>query len=163
MDLEQAMAKIKELEAKIAELEKGKSQDEAADKAGTEEMADMKKKLGDAEMKCNELENKIKQAEQTNTFNKMLAEGRAVEAQRNAFMAGNMVKFAELSKPVNMGAAGTESTGGANQAKSAQDKVLELAEKVSKEKKISLSEGISQVLMSDKDLRVQYEKEVAVG
>lgn len=145
MTLEQAMAKIAELEKKIADMGKMEA-----------ELADTKKKMEDSEAKA-------ALAEKKGSFDKMLAEGKAVEAQREPFMAGDMAKFAENAKPLNAGSGNAGNEGTKDNAKSFQDQVLELAETVRKEKKISMSESISQVLNANKVLRAGYEKEVALG
>jgi hypothetical protein len=43
-----------------------------------------------------------KLSEKTSNFNKLLSEGKAVEAQREAFMKDDTVKFAELAQSVNL-------------------------------------------------------------
>jgi hypothetical protein len=169
MNLEQAMAKIAELEKQIAELQKAAQEDQAADDAGTE-MGELKKKLAameaDAEKNKEEkkkLEEEKKCAEQKAKFDKMLSEGKSIEAQREAFMSGDMIKFADLAKPVNMSAQGSATAGSKAPVQGdAQDQVLALAEAYAKEKKVSLSEGIREILSSNKALREQYEKEVTV-
>jgi phage I-like protein len=171
MTLEQALAKIAELEKTITEMKSGAGDAEAAKK----ELADAKAKLGEyeaAEKKAAEekaaSETKAaeekKLAEKTAAFDKMLAEGKACEAQREAFIAGDVMKFSELAQPIKLGASGNG--GGAGEGgtgKTAQDEVLEKAQAVSKEKKMNLSESIASVLLSDEGLRKRYEKEVAIG
>lgn len=154
MTIEEAMKKIDALNAKIAELEKSGGANEI-------EMNDLKKKLGeqDASYKAEK-----KLAEQRDSFNKMMAEGKAVEAQREAFVAGDMVKFAELAKTTNFGGKGNGGAGDEDADKnlSAQDKVLKLAEKEVSDNKISFSEGIKKVLLENKELSDAYHKEVAI-
>lgn len=79
-----------------------------------------------------ELSEKIKTMETTSKFDKMLSEGRVVEAQRAPFIAGDMVKFSELSVPTNPKAIGS---GGeptveveAKTSEEAQSQILTLAE-----------------------------------
>jgi len=156
-NLEEAMAEIKKLNEKIASLEKS-----AGDKET--EIAGMKTKMSE-QTAAHDAEKKL--AEKRDSFNKMLAEGKVVEAQRESFVAGDMAKFAELAKPTNLGGKGN-SGGGDDQKKddpnqTAQDKVMELAEKEVSENKVSLSEGIQRVLNKDKDLHDRYRKEVAIN
>ena len=78
----------------------------AEDKAEPSEMekenADLKQKLAAYEASNKKLNEEKKLAEQTTAFNKLFAEGRAVEAQRAHFMSGDTVKFAESAAVVNM-------------------------------------------------------------
>lgn len=144
---------IEALKAKIAEMQKAMDGKDM-------EMSDLKKKLGETQAQYAE---EKKCAEKRDNFNKMLAEGKAVEAQRESFMSGDMVKFAELAKPTNMNAKGSHDSNDQNDSsKSAQDKVLELAEVIVAQKKVSLHEGISQVLRANKELNAQYQKEVSL-
>jgi phage I-like protein len=47
-----------------------------------------------------------KLSEQKTKFDKMLTEGKVVEAQRDAFMSGDMAKFTELAQPVKLATQG---------------------------------------------------------
>lgn len=141
MTLEQAMAKIAELEAKIKEMQGGE--------------IEMGKKVA-------QYEEKAKLAEKTNTFNTMLANGKAVEAQRESFIAGDMVKFAELAKTPNLNPAGGQGGDGGGATKDAQEQLIELADKKMKEGKITFSEAIMAVQRENPKLAEEYRKAVAV-
>ncbi len=148
MSPEQMMAKIKELEALVAQL---KGEKEASEKKAMEDKA------------C---------AEKKSKFDKLLTEGKAVEAQREAFMKDDMEKFISLSEKPSLNAQGSggdsskEEKADDKSETPAQDKVIELAEKLVAEKKVkSLSEGISAVLAdpANKKIRADYEMEVSIG
>jgi phage I-like protein len=102
-------------------------------------------------------------------FAKLLSEGKAVPAQKEAFMSGDMVKFSELAQPVKLQEQGhgrtDTGTVEASDSKSktpAQDKVLKLARQKAKEEELSLSDAISAVLCEDSTLNAEYLKEVQV-
>lgn len=143
MDLEQALAKIKELETMIAQMQAAKATTEV-------DMADMK--------------NKIACAEKTNDFNKLLAAGKVVEAQRESFIKGDMVQFSELAKPTNLNARGSnsETTIELSQGESSQEKIIELAKKAVKEEKITFSEAVQKVLHKESELYKGYLKETTL-
>lgn len=117
------------------------------------ELAEMKKNLN-KEM----AERKL--AEKTAAFDKLMTQGKVVEAQRKPFMDGDSIKFAELAQPVKLKALGE--TGKAVEAseKSAAEQVLALAEeKLSTKKADNKTAAIQLVLKENSDLRAQYEKE----
>lgn len=114
-------------------------------------------------------EETIKAAEQNKTFDKMLSEGKACEAQRAAFLNGDMAAFAANAKAVKLdeaghgGEGGEEEGGDINSKTPAQDKVLSLAEKARKENpKLDEQAAISQVLLADEKLNAEYVKETTI-
>lgn len=135
---------------KLSELQaaKAKSDKEAADAAAK---ADADKKLADQKAK----------------FDVMLSAGKAVEAQREAFMAGDMVKFAELAKPLNTKASGSEGEDEGDDAdkgeKDFSDEVMALAEPIAKEKNVPLKAAISEVLKSNKELNEKYKASIKLA
>jgi phage I-like protein len=156
MNLEQALAKIQELEAKL----------KAA--GGSEgEMGELKKKLSEAEAKCADYEKKaaesakaLAETERKGKFDKMLAEGKVVEAQRAAYMENDAMKFAELAQPLNTSARGSSGDSAASKkdgVKKAEDEVLELAEKKAKEEKIEIGVAISKVISENPELDKRYQ------
>ena len=137
MTPEQMVAKIKELEAMIAKLK------------GENDSMSEKKEL----------------AEKENSFNKMLAEGKVCEAQRESYVAGDMVKFSENAKPLNL----KEDGNGGNPPKGdskyddAQDEVLALSEvKMKENPNLTDGESISQVLSENPKLHERYREETDV-
>lgn len=122
-DLKLAQAKLSESEKdneKLSEIVKGVD----GLKAEIKKLSDEKK----------ELEVKLSTIEKDQAFDKLLADGRACEAQREAFRAGDTAKFAELYKPVNVKKnADPKAEGG--------DETVELSEK---EKEFCKRRGISE-------------------
>lgn len=153
---------IEELKAKIAELEaklSGKAQ------ASEVELGDMKKELAEKSTKLSEAQAELKKmkestvvAEKKSQFDKKLSEGVVVEAQREAFMSGDMTKFMELAQPVKLSAKGHGETPAAPAGdKDVQDEVIELAQKAVGEKRATdIVDGIRLVLSENKDLSQRY-------
>lgn len=131
----------------------------------TKQLSEAPKAETIAEMKAqiDELSAKVKQAEESeakllaeNTkliadgktaakekeFNVLLSEGKAVPAQKDAYMKGDMTEFIKLSQPVNLnarGAAGSESVDDETK------KTLQLAEEINKKNpKMSRADAISE-------------------
>jgi hypothetical protein len=109
-------------------------------------------------------------AEKEKKFAVMLSEGKAVPAQKEAYLAGDTEKFAELAGKVELserghGGNGEGDKGGKKDSKSAtpaQDQILELAEKKrEKDKDLDLGDAVSLVLSENKDLAAEYAKETA--
>jgi phage I-like protein len=124
------------------------------------ELEEMKKQILVYQEKEKKFEEEKKLAEKTNSFNKLLSEGKAVEAQRAAFMSGDTVKFAENARPINLGGMGSshDAPGGDGKKTDAQAEILRLAKVALSEKKVKdLGEGIKKVLIENADLRQQYE------
>lgn len=157
MDLEQALAKIKELEAKIAAMH-----------GGEKELADAKKALSETSAKLAELQKKYEDekvlAEKTTSFNRMLSEGKACEAQREHFISGDMVKFAEAAMPLNPKGKGSESTGDkGGEGETAVEKIDKLAEKIRAEKKVDYRKSVSMALSENPELAKKYDEETAIA
>jgi len=164
MNLEQALAKIAELEKELEAAKSGKAGVEVEMAAVKAECDKMKMEAGKKEAAA--IEEKAL-AEKKSGFEKMLSEGKAVEAQREPFMAGNMVKFAELAQPLNHGI-GHVGTGTKTDTKNlsdsktpAQDKLIELATSYARENKVAFKEAIKVVLKANKELNEKYRSETA--
>ncbi len=103
-------------------------------------------------------------AEKKNKFDVMLSEGKVVEAQRDAFMIGDMEKFTAAQKPLNLSerghgddrrGAGTE--GEATTYSEAVAEIKKRAGKLVEEKKCaSLAEGFSRAMREDRKLSDLY-------
>lgn len=150
--------KNKELTEKLAaKAKEGKEQKfsevEAENKKLKEQIALAEKKSQEEKML----------AEKKSDFDKMLSEGKAVEAQREAYMEDDFKKFAENAGSVNLSEKGSgidpKSDLNKDSQTPAQDKVIELAEKMVKEEKVSFSEATRKVLSEDKELNEKYLKE----
>lgn len=119
---------------------------------------DQKLSESDKEIAALKAENaKIKKERE---FDIMLSEGKVVEAQRESFLENDMTKFVTLSQPLNMkakgdGKAAAEDAEDGIEAKTkdeAEDKIIELAEKLAKDEDISLSEAQGIVLRKNPNL-----------
>ncbi len=133
---EQMVAKIKELEAKLEKM------------TDTNQSAEEKKELAEKETK----------------FTKLLSEGTANEAQREAYMSGDMAKFAENAKKINLSEKGSGGKGedSTDESSDAQDKVLKLAEGKRKDNsEMDMNESIELVLSENPKLCKEYEKETS--
>lgn len=153
MDLEKENA---ELKAKIAELEnQGKEKDT--------KLSEQASKIEATEKRDLELAEAAKVSEKKGQFDKMLSEGKVVEAQREAFMAGDTMKFAELAKPINPENKGHGGSGNDDQVVGIQDEIIKLAEeKVAKKEASDINQAIQLVLCEREDLHKKYEEETAV-
>lgn len=160
MTLEQAMAKIAELEAKLAAM--GGTPEQFSQMR--QQFAEAQKTIDAYKAKEAEQEKATKLSEKKSKFDKMLSEKKVVEAQREAFMGDDFAKFAELAMPApkeEKKATGSEG-GGTNTEGDASDKILALAETLVKEKKASsLDKAVSMVLADPehKALREEHEKQ----
>lgn len=137
---EQMLAMIKDLQAKLAKLE------------------------GEKDQMMKEKQLSEKKAE----FAKLVADGKAVPAQEEAFIEGDMTKFVELSKPVNLSEKKAEPQKKETKEKKfegdAQDEVTRLAEEKMKDNKnLDLGRAISLVLDEKPELKKIYETETSVS
>jgi phage I-like protein len=88
-------------------------------------------------------------------FAVLLSDGKAVPAQKEAYMLGDMAAFVRLSVPVNLSASGSgASNGGDDMTKEqAEAEVLKLSEAKAKESNIMLHEAIKIVLSENPKLK----------
>lgn len=117
------------------------------------------------ENQCKEKDAKIEMAEKSKKFDVMLSEGKCVEAQRDAFLKGDMTEFLSKAMPIKLTEIGTGGGTGSDKDKdknlSASDRVMKLAEAHTAKGKTT-GEAIRMVLNENKELREEYQKEVAV-
>lgn len=138
------MKMIADLKAELAAMKSGQKPDEKI-------MGDMQKELSELRTKNQELSKKIELSEKESEFTKLLSEGKVVAAQREAFISGDVKKFAELSEPVKTTPAGhghSPAGGGAD----VDDEIMTQAKKLSEEKGISIRQAIETVLETNKQL-----------
>lgn len=118
--------------------------------------------LSEAKNEVIKLKEEKATSEKEAKFSVMLSEGKAVAAQKEAFMAGDMMKFAELAQPVNTKAQGNDGEKNPNKKTeegSAQDQIHQFAEKAVADKKAkNYSEGIKMALREKPELRKAYEQ-----
>lgn len=127
-------AEIAALQAKIAELEQALA-------ANNLELAESKeaKALSD----------------KTTQFNKLMSEGKVVEAQREAFITGDAIKLAELSQPVKLNQQGSGKDP-VETVTNAEEEIIKLASKLLSEKKAAnLGDAISLALKENPQITKQ--------
>lgn len=154
----------KELASKLAEKD-----DNAKDKEFAEKEADLKKREDAIKLSEEKAEQDKKDAEKKTEFDTMLSEGKAVEAQREAFIKGDMTEFIKnavkagsvnLSEKGNNGNGNNIDTDVFEGDTPAQDEVISLAEKKVKENdQVDINEAISFVLSENSELAKKYKEE----
>jgi len=163
-------AKLSEMEAKLAESEKmcGEYKQKLADMEAMkkpegemmpeeEKQPEIEIELAAAKKELAEVKGKLTLAEKTADFAVLLSEGKAVEAQRESFIAGDMKSFIEKAVPVKLAETGHAAKPPVESG-DAQEEVLSLAKKLSEEKKISMKEAISSVLKNNNKLAEKISK-----
>jgi hypothetical protein len=118
-------------------------------------IGDLKGSIEASSAKEKEMQEKIEMSEKTSKFNNLMSEGKAVEAQRDAFFKNDMIEFAKNAQPVKLSEI---STSDEVEEKNAEDQILELAEKKVKEEKITMARAIEFVLSENPELNKQYRK-----
>jgi len=157
MTLEALQKQIADMEAKNKEL---------SEKLLTFQNADYEKKLSEKDAELKKVQEQVASliaekatSEKEREFEKLLSEGGAVPAQKEAYMAGDVVKFAQLSKPTNK----SEDGNAGNASKKSEDydsEVVKLAEeKCAKDKSIGFGTAIGLVLSENPKLAEQYTKD----
>lgn len=108
------------------------------------ELADAKAEAAALKAEKEAAETKLQLSEKNSKFDKMLAEGKACEAQRKAYIAGDMDEFAKLATKVKFSedGSGTGHAGDGEDKKDIEDEIAEAASKMVSEDKIKLSEAI---------------------
>ncbi len=136
---------VETLTAQLAEVNKKLSEGKAGDDGDKKlnELSEQVKKLSEANTKLSE--DAAKAAKETE-FNKLLSDGKAVPAQKDAYLKNDMVEFVKLSQPSNMKAAGSSSSNGGagDEGDDMDDKVIKLAEELEgKDKNLTRGEAMS--------------------
>lgn len=165
--LADATAKLGEQEAQLAGYKKlaedmgAKSPDELmkiiADlkaKQGVAE-ADENKEMGQVKQQLAELKKENETIKKEKKFSVLLSEGKACEAQREPFMAGDTEQFALKADPKAMKLSESghgKSPAGSSGEKDVDDEIHDLAVKLSEEKKISLTQAYSDVIKNNPKL-----------
>lgn len=115
------------------------------------EKPEIEVELMDAKKQLAEVTSKLQLAEKTNKFQVMLSEGKAVEAQREAFIKGDMEAFAENAVAIKLSEVGHGGIPAKVEA-TPEEEVLKQAKVLSESKKIGMTEAISEVLNGNKQL-----------
>lgn len=104
------------------------------------EMGAMKAKLAEYQASAQKAEEAAALTEKTRKFDKLLSEGKLCAAQKEAYIAGDAEKLAELAQKFSLRAAGDGGTGAGpdvGDAKSAAKRIMELADQYVKDGKVS--------------------------
>lgn len=147
----------KMLKEKLSKLEKNPEDMNMDKKQFDEQLAAKDKELDDLRAKLSEKETAEKKLSEDKAlegkkaeFDALVKDEKAIEAQREAYMAGDTKKFMELAKPVKTTRLSEE--GGKvkeeedNKELSASEKITKLAEKVAADRKIEMGEAIGVVI-----------------
>ncbi len=153
-DLDGLIKMIADLKSQLEALKAGGG---AAAPAKEEEaqMGEVKAELAEVRKKLELAEKKTQESAKENEFNKMLAEGKVCAAQREHFLKGDMVKFAENAQKLKLKEDGSADNGQDAEEKDCEDEIQEKAMKLAEEKKISFKEAVSSVLKSNPKLAEQ--------
>lgn len=117
--------------------------------------------LSEAEKENIKLKEEMETMKKEKSFDVLLSDGKACPAQKEAYLSGDMEKFASLQKDINLSAAGKgdggkenlDKKGGPKTHEEAEDKILELAEARMKDNDtLTLSEANSLVITENPDL-----------
>ena len=165
MNFEQFIEEAKKLsddqKSKLAEALGVKQDDKEAKKLSDDAAKTIEAK--DAEIK--KLKEDAAKNEKEKEFNALLSSGKAVEAQRDAFLSGDVTKFAELSQDINLeekGSSGDE--GKDDEAKTPEDaaaKLSEIAEEIAEKEGLEFGEAMSKAIRENEKLYELSEKVAA--
>lgn len=148
-ELEKAQEALKLSEAKVLKLteEKGAMEQKMLAMPQPSEVENLKKQIADLQAKLDAalasekvaLEEKQKAdeakklAEKETAFNLLLSEGKAVVAQKDAYMKNDMTEFIKLAQPLNMNGRGSSQGHNDSTPESEKaDKIIKLAEEKQK-------------------------------
>jgi len=172
MNLEEMKKEMEELKKKNKELSEqlaDKNEDDKSKELSEKEDALVKREEA-VKLSEEKIEQDKKDVEKKTEFDTMLSEGKAVEAQRDAFMKSDMSEFiknAVKASDINLSEKGNGNPGNDDKKNTfedsetpAQDEVIDLAEKKVETDKIEIKEAIDIVLSENSELKVKYEKEV---
>lgn len=155
------------LEERLAALEEKHKESEKKLSESTQTIMELKaenKKLSEEkeQMKVDQ-----EKKEKETKFNVMLGEGKVCEAQRQAYMDGNVEKFSELAQPINLKKDENRELKDKENKKpevmtceEAEDKVLELSRAHMKENKVSWRESVTKVLSENPELAKRYQDKI---
>lgn len=162
------MKTVEELQAENTKLsEKLATAEASAQKLSevTAERDTLKTKLSEVESEIaklktdkEEADKKAALAEKENQFNKLLSEGKAIPAQKEAWMAGDVVKFAELAGKANLSESGNGGSGKKFEG-DVQDEIKKLADaKMKADEDLDFAGAVKLVLSENKELAEEYNK-----
>jgi len=144
-------------EDKKMEEEEKPMQEEAPEEKPAMSPEEMMAKIKELEAELEKLRSASELAEKNEKFNALLSAGKTIEAQRESYLANDIVKFSELSGELNLKEKGSTVVPNKDNNASPEEKVLELAEALVKEKGLGLDKAIDVVLTENEELRKKYE------
>jgi phage I-like protein len=97
------------------------------------------------------LKKEVELSEREKDFTILLTEGKVVPAQKEAYMSGDMKKFAEQAEHVNLDERGSGTTPDdkINDGNAAENKLIELAETYAKERGVTFEFAMSEVMLDE--------------
>jgi hypothetical protein len=159
-----AADEMEEEEAELADAEEKEEEQAELPKPEAAQKADAKGLVMGKGVAAMAKKKVLAESPRRHDFDRMLAEGKVVEAQRTSYISGDMKKFAELSFKTKFASVGTGLVPADDLATDGQDKIMTLAEAMVKDGKVkTLGEGISAALRGNSKLRAKYEDETALG
>lgn len=130
---------------------------ESKDAQLSDEVAALKIALKSKEDEVARLSDENKKIQKESEFSVLLSEGKAVPAQKDAYMTGNTAEYARLSVSVNLSASGSGNTAGGKEpstAEEAEEKVVTLAQKkIDANPALDMAAAISLVLSENPALK----------
>jgi hypothetical protein len=123
----------------------------------SEEIQVLKTTVSAKDQEIQKLSDENKNMKKEAEFSVLLSEGKAVPAQKAAYLSGDMAEFVKLSVAVNLSAKGTGNGDQGNEPKTAEEaeaKVIVLAEKKREaDKNLTLEQSIGLVLSENPALK----------
>jgi len=123
------------------------------------EIKKLKDSVSSKDTELKKLKEEKELSEKTSVFDKMFTEGKVVEAQREHYMSGDMVKFSEAAKPINLGGKGNQEKVGEEDPgnEDVEGKIISLADKkMEKDKELSVADAQREVLRENPELEKKY-------
>jgi len=166
-DKEMNLTEITEAVAKLSNADKatlasGLGLSSNNNDIASQQLSDVKAKAAKLEAENKKLNESIAKADKERKFDKMLGENKAVEAQREAYLIGDMDKFVLLAEEMNTKEAGTGAAdqGKEDEPKTAEEagtKLCEIAEELAKDG-MDFGEAMSQAVRENEKLYTLSEK-----
>lgn len=141
------LAEEKVMEEKVKKLEESNVKLSEEIKVLNETIKSLSDEKVSLEEKNKELESKIELSKKEVEFDKMLSEGKAVPAQKEAWIKGDLVEFAEKASSIKVNL--QEKGSGENKeedSKKDEDALIEASKKLAEEKNITFAEATSLLL-----------------
>ena len=159
-DIEEGKQAKKDLKLAEDKLESWKKKASGSDELETR-LKLSEEKLENTEKKLSSMVEEMVKSEKKSKFDLMLSEGKACEAQREAYMKGDFEEFAAKAEPVKLDESGQNPKGDeeADTEKKVLDKAVKLTEeKMAKDESLSFAEAMKITLSENADLGKELNK-----